>query len=72
MWVRPILRLVLTKGGNLRPVQTGFVSQLTGSFRRELLDRCAKFGYTVTSIEPAPPDGPFTKPIEIVKVAKLL
>ena len=44
----------------------------TGSFRRELLDRYAKFGYKVTNVEPAPPDGPFTKPIEIVKMAKPL
>jgi len=44
----------------------------TGSVRRELLDRYARLGYSVTSIEPAPPDGPFTKQIEIVKMAKRL
>lgn len=44
----------------------------TGSVRRELLDRYAKLGYKITSIEPAPKDGPFTKPIEIVKMAKIL
>lgn len=44
----------------------------TGSVRRELLDRYAKLGYTVTSIEPASQDGPFTEPIEIVKMAKPL
>jgi ribosomal protein S18 acetylase RimI-like enzyme len=44
----------------------------TGSVRRELLDLYAKLGYRVTSVEPAPPDGPFTKPIEIVKMTKSL
>jgi hypothetical protein len=36
----------------------------TGSVRRELVDRYGRLGYRVTSIEPAPPDGPFTKPID--------
>jgi GNAT superfamily N-acetyltransferase len=44
----------------------------TGSVRHELLDRYARHGYKVTSIEAAPKDGPFTKPIEIVKMAKPL
>jgi GNAT superfamily N-acetyltransferase len=44
----------------------------TGSVRRELVDRYGRLGYRVTSIEPAPPDGPFTKSIDIVKMAKRL
>lgn len=44
----------------------------TGSVRRELVERYGRLGYRVTSIEPAPLDGPFTKPIEIVKMAKRL
>ena len=44
----------------------------TGSFRRELVDRYSRLGYTVTSAEPAPKDGPYSKPIEIVKMAKRL
>jgi ribosomal protein S18 acetylase RimI-like enzyme len=44
----------------------------TGSVRRELLDRYTKLGYRVTSVEPAPRDGPFAKPIDIVKMAKPL
>lgn len=44
----------------------------TGSFREELVHRYQKLGYTVTGIEPAPPEGAFTKTIEIVKMAKRL
>lgn len=42
----------------------------TSSVRRELLDRYGKLGYRITSVEPVSPEGPFTKPIEIVKMAK--
>lgn len=44
----------------------------TGSVRRELIVRYRKLGYTVSSIEPASPDGPFVKPIEIVRMTKPL
>jgi len=44
----------------------------TGSVRRELLDRYHKLGYTITSIDPVSSDGRFTKPIEIVKMAKAI
>jgi GNAT superfamily N-acetyltransferase len=44
----------------------------TGSVRQELLAYYGKKGYVVTSIEPAPEGAPFTKPIEIVKMAKKL
>lgn len=42
----------------------------TGGVRRELLDRYGRLGYTITSVEPASSEQPFTKPIEIVKMAK--
>ena len=42
----------------------------TGSFRQELLRYYGKLGYKVTSIEPTPEGGPFTKPIEVVKMTK--
>ena len=42
----------------------------TGSARRELLDLYGRLGYRITSIEPASPDRRFTKPIEIVSMAK--
>jgi GNAT superfamily N-acetyltransferase len=42
----------------------------TPSVRRELLDRYGKLGYTITSVEPVSPVGPFTKPIEMVSMAK--
>lgn len=44
----------------------------TGSFRQELVERYQKLGYKITSIEPSPPEGPFTKAVEIVKMAKEL
>lgn len=44
----------------------------TGSMRQELIVRYRKLGYTVSSIEPASPDGPFVKPIEIVRMTKPL
>jgi len=44
----------------------------TGSVRRELLSYYRKFGYEITSIEPAPEAAPFSKTIEIVRMAKPL
>ena len=44
----------------------------TGSVRHELLERYEKLGYAITGIQPALPNGPFTKQIEIVKMAKQL
>lgn len=44
----------------------------TGSVRHELISYYRKSGYTITSIEPAPPEALFTQPIGIVKMAKLL
>jgi len=44
----------------------------TGSMRGELLNHYGKLGYVVTSVEPASPDQPFTKPIEIVRMAKAI
>lgn len=44
----------------------------TGSTRRELVERYQKLGYAIASVEPSPPGGPFSKPIEIVKMAKPL
>jgi len=36
------------------------------------LNHYGKLGYVVTSVEPASPDQPFTKPIEIVRMAKAI
>jgi GNAT superfamily N-acetyltransferase len=44
----------------------------TGSVRQELLRYYGKMGYAVTSIETAPEGAPFTRPIEIVRMAKAL
>ena len=44
----------------------------TGSVRHELLERYGKLGYAITAIQPALSDGPFTKQIDIVKMAKRL
>src|SRR5215470_2687765 len=44
----------------------------TGSVRHELVTRYQKLGYSITSIEPAPADGPLSQAIEIVKMAKEL
>lgn len=48
------------------------MSLSTGSVRRELFPYYEKFGYRITSVEPAPAGAPFTKPIEIVKIVKPL
>lgn len=44
----------------------------TGRVRHELLDRYTRYGYKVTSIEPATEAAGFVQPIEIVKMAKPL
>ena len=44
----------------------------TGSVRHELLSYYRKSGYQIRSIEPAPEAGPFSKTIEIVRMAKPL
>jgi hypothetical protein len=44
----------------------------TGSLRHELLSYYRKSGYQIRSIEPAPEAGPFSKTIEIVRMAKPL
>jgi GNAT superfamily N-acetyltransferase len=44
----------------------------TGRVRQELLRYYGKMGYAVTSIETAPEGAPFTRPIEIVRMAKAL
>jgi ribosomal protein S18 acetylase RimI-like enzyme len=44
----------------------------TGSVRRELFPYYEKFGYQIISVHPAQNEGPFTKPIDIVKMAKRL
>jgi GNAT superfamily N-acetyltransferase len=42
----------------------------TSSVRPELLDRYGRLGYTIMSLATASSVGPFTKPIEIVSMAK--
>jgi len=44
----------------------------TGSVRRDLLPYYGKLGYKITSINSAPEGAPFTKAIEIVRMAKPL
>ena len=44
----------------------------TGEFRQELLKYYARFGYQVTGIEPAPEASPFSRPVNVVSMAKPL
>jgi len=44
----------------------------TGKVRSDLIPYYRKLGYDITSIDPAPENGPFSKPIEIVRMAKPL
>ena len=48
------------------------VTLTTGHFRTELLAWYGKLGYQTLSVDPAPPDAPFFKPIQFVKMAKPL
>ena len=44
----------------------------TGEFRQELLKYYARFSYQVTGIEPAPEASPFSRPVNVVSMAKPL
>jgi GNAT superfamily N-acetyltransferase len=75
--VRPSLQrlglghaLIEAAEGYCRSLGCTRMTLTTGSVRRELLERYSKQGYTITSVEPVSPDGPFTKPIEMVSMAK--
>jgi GNAT superfamily N-acetyltransferase len=75
--VRPSLQrlglghaLIEAAEGYCRSLGCTRMTLTTGSVRRELLERYSKQGYTITSVEPVSPDGPFRKPIEMVSMAK--